>query len=271
MEKTGSPVVETLVEGADVSGEAGSGERVALFLEPKKLPLLRVTDERGVTHTRTVGLAGLLGVLDRSAVLAALKRAALRETFTPELPGGAMFAGAVETPEWTEYVATGWLPPRTQPFVWQGRSYAVRTPVIAWRASWRGDEGGASGRLSDLRVAVASPEVGAATADTPLYRWPFANVYASDSFARACWYTMGQVELAFKDVVRLGVEGFLSVKDNGDLFGIGESQNSPYSDYAEFLGACQENGGVKAEWLIPHGMPHGMTLGEFHVTGGKEG
>lgn len=241
--------------------EAQTVERIVLTLEPARLPKVEVTDEKGVKRYKTVGLADLLGMLDESAVLEALKREAVRTTSTPELPEGTMFTGAIETPQRTDYVATGWLPPRNQPFVWQGRSYLIRMPLLVWSARWRESER----VLEDLRVAVAAPGVEEAKADTRLYRWPFANVYAGEPYAKVCWYTMDEVELDFRDIVRLGVEGFLSVKDNGDLFGVGNSQNSPHRDYAEFLEAV-EAGGLPEEWLIPHQAHDGrhVDVEKFH-------
>lgn len=237
----------------------GSGERIALFLEPAKLPRLEITDHQGVTRYRTVGLADLVTILDRSAILEALKQEAIRTALTPELPPGTLFAGVVEAPSYREIIVTGALPPREQPFVWQDRSYLIRMPVLAWRAVWREDDR----RLSSLRLAVAAPGVETADADTPLYRWPFANVYTGNHYSEVCWYTMRQVRMDLKDVVSLGVHGFLSVEDNGDLFGRGESQNSAHKEYADFLEAV-ETEGLKDEWLIPHQ----MTLREFHEKGG---
>lgn len=260
--------VETLIEG-DVEGNgsvAGAsqrlepGERIALYLEPAKLPRLEVTDGGGVTRFRTVGLAELLTLLDKSAVLDALEQEAIRTTLTPELPERTLFAGVIETPQHPygvarDIIATGWLPPRQQPFVLDGRSYIIDLPVLVWRAVWREAER----RLASLRLAVASPGAGVANAGTELYRWPFANVYFGNGFSEACWYTMRQIEMDFKDIVSRGVHGFLSVTDNGDLFGRGQSQNSPHADYAEFLAAA-ESGGLRRDWLIPHL----MTVQQFH-------
>lgn len=235
-----------------------TGERIALFLEPARLPRLEITDAHGVTRYRTVGLADLVTILDTSAILEALKQEAIRTALTPELPPSTLFAGVVEAPTYREIIVTGALTPREQPFVWRDRSYLIRMPVLAWRAVWREDDR----RLSSLRLAIAAPGVESASADTPLYRWPFANVYTGHHYSEVCWYTMRQIRLDLKDVVRLGVHGFLSVEDNGDLFGRGESQNSAHKDYAAFLEAV-ETEGLQEEWLIPHQ----MTLREFHEKG----
>lgn len=247
-----------LREAEDKPGD--SGERIALFLEPAKLPRLEITDGHGVTRYRTVGLADLVTILDKSAILEALKQEAIRTALTPELPEGTMFAGVVDAPAYREMIVTGALAPREQPFVWQDRTYLIGLPALAWRAVWREEDR----RLSSLRLAIAAPGVESAGAATPLYRWPFANVYTGDPYSEVCWYTMRQIKMDLKDVVRLGVHGFLSVKDNGDLFGVGHSQNSAHKDYADFLEAVEAEG-LKKEWLIPHQ----ITLSEFHKEGGN--
>lgn len=251
----GEELEEWLGAGGGEEEASNATERIALYLEPARLPRLELTDGLGVKRYRTVGLAELLTLLDHSSVLEALEQAAIRTTTTPELPERTLFAGVIETPVSADAVATGWLPPRRQAFVWQDRTYLVDLPVLVWKARMDGDRR----RLRSLRVAVAGPGTERAEASTPLYRWPFANVYASRSYAEVCWYTMRDVELDLKDAVRLGVEGFLSVRDNGDLFGVGESQNSPHRDYAEFLEAVSRDG-LPRDWLIPHG----LTVKEFH-------
>lgn len=251
---------DKVAEDEDLNSAAASVERVVLSLEPARLPRLEITDEHDVTRYRTVGLADLLSVLDRSAVLESLKQEAIRTTRLPELPERTLLAGVVETPHSRHVHLCGWLPPREQAFVWQGDSYVVAIPALVWRAKYSEEER----RLDGLGLALTLPgeAVGVVGAETPVYRWPFANVYAYGSFAKVCWYTMRRIQMDAKDVVRLGVEGFLSVRDNGDLFGRGMSQNSPHQDYAEFLAAA-ESEGLKDEWLIPHQ----MTVEQFYEGG----
>ena len=250
--------LETVLEGADpASGPGDAPERIALYLEPGKLPALEITDSAGVKRYRTVGLADLLKMLDKSAVLEALKQEKIRRTDIPELPPRTVFAGKAEAPGWTVYRVAGWMPPREHVIVWQDRSYTVPLPALAYSADWSEHDRS----LARLYVAVAAPGVEEIHADTPLFRWPYANVYGH-THGSVCWYTMHEITLELRDVARLGVEGFLSVEDNGDLFGIGRSHNSEHTDYSEFLAAVERDG-LTEEWLIPHG----LTLAGWHAKG----
>lgn len=218
---------------------------------------MEITDGRGVTRHRTVGLADLLTMIDRSSVLESLKQEGVRRTQIPELPPRTLLAGKVEAPGWVVYRVAGWMPPREHVIVWKDRSYLVPLPALAYSADWHE----AHRSLNELHVAVAAPGVQEVSAATPLYRWPYANVYGH-THGRVCWYTMEEITLELRDVARLGVEGFLSVEDNGDLFGVGRSHNSEHREYDKFLEAVEKRG-LPEEWLIPHG----LTLEAWHAKG----
>ncbi|MCL6445134.1 MAG: prokaryotic E2 ligase family D protein, partial [Alicyclobacillus sp.] len=135
------------------------------------------------------------------------------------------------------------------PMVYQGVSYLVHIPTMVYRVRWNQQDR----RLISLYLAITTDT--AATEGSPLYRWPYSNVFAD---GRVCWTHNTVCEL--HEVVEKGVFGFLGTPNNRDLFGVGTSQNSPHRDYAAFLEAVQAQGEIPNKWMIPFG----RTVAEFH-------
>ncbi|WP_029422770.1 hypothetical protein [Alicyclobacillus macrosporangiidus] len=225
-----------------------AADALILKLEPDKLPELEIR-ANGVTHYKTVGWHQLLTLLDRSMVVEQLKVADLRVTKLPRLPDRTLMVDIAECSRWTDVILTGYVPATEYPMVYQGASYLVHIPTIVYRARWTLQ----AKRLIGLSIAVTTDSV--VTEISPLYRWPYSNVFDD---GRVCWTHDTVCEL--HEVVNRGVFGFISTPNNRDLFGVGTSQNSPYREYAAFLEAVQAHGGIPHEWLIPLG----RTVAEFH-------
>ncbi|WP_029423402.1 hypothetical protein [Alicyclobacillus macrosporangiidus] len=225
-----------------------AADALILKLEPDKLPQLEIR-ANGVTHYKTVGWHQLLTLLDRSMVVEQLKVADLRVTKLPRLPDRTLLIDIAECSAWTDVILTGYVPATEYPMVYQGVSYLVHIPTMVYRVRWNQQDK----RLIGLSIAVTTDTV--VTETSPLYRWPYSNVFAD---GRACWTHNTVCEL--HEVVEKGVFAFLGTPNNRDLFGVGTSQNSPYRDYAAFLEAVQAQGGIPQEWLIPLG----RTVTEFH-------
>lgn len=242
--------LKTEIEAAK-AGELGRS--VVLLLREDSLPLASITDERGVVRNKVVSPVDLLSMLDQSSVVEGLKQEATRVWSAPALPRNALLLDAVERPSGVTYFATGWIEAQSHTFVLDDRdgtsTHDLFLPHLVWRAVW--DE--AEARLRSLSLAVCSPELASEpTAETPLYRWPFSNVYGSFGGAAegVCWPTMRDMPIRLSEVPEKAVKGFISIPNNADLYGVGRSQNSPYAGYREFLRAIEEEG-LEHDYLIP--------------------
>ncbi|MDN5697941.1 MAG: hypothetical protein L0G70_08190 [Rubrobacter sp.] len=93
------------------------------------------------------------------------------------------------------------------------------------------------------------------TPDTPVYRYPFSNVYQSYQgvLEGVCWPTLGSVKTTLAGIPKKVVRTFLELPNNTDLYGRGFSHNGPQQEYAELLEYVEE-GGLPEEYLIPAGM-----------------
>ena len=217
-------------------------DQLTLILKANQLPKLEMI-ENGVKRYKTVSWLQLLETLDKSITVSAVKENK-RVTAIPALPPQTLFLKTVEYTDHTEYVVTGWVKSQTYPFYYQERGkeeglmFTVPLPSIIYKVVW------SQGKILKLSLAVTlENEV---EKKSKLYRWPFSNVY---DHAGVCWH--GRIECPeLSEVVEKGVFGFLQTPNNADLFGIGQSQNSSYSNYEEFLRVV-ETEGLKAEWLIP--------------------
>lgn len=198
-------------------------------------------------------------------MLEALEREAVRLVRTPELPPNVLLCSVLEYPTDRDIIVTGWQPPGTWPFVLETRTeaekktYVVKLPVLVWRCRWR--EG--TKRLHDLAVALAPVHIDQPNTGTPLYRYPFSNVYTHRGGA-VCWPTMKKHEMELYEVHRKGVAEFLGTPNNRDLYGISASQNSDHAAYEDFMQAIEDNGGIEQDWLIPQQIDVQM----FHDVGG---
>lgn len=210
----------------------------------------------GVEIPKTCSLIDLLGFLDDSCTLDALKLPPYRTSHAPPLPRRTLRLSTIDFPDDVHYVVTGWIPPARYPFVLRSDTstitHSVPLPVIVYRAHLvAGDR-----KLRSLALTLAPgfpvEAPAAQQLETPLYRYPFSNVYEEYGGVKeaACWPTIGDEELELSEVLEKGVHTFLSIPNNADLYGVGTTHNAPYRGYRELLDAV-DRGGLSPDWLIP--------------------
>lgn len=251
-----------------LAGEAGRS--VVLLLREDRLPLACVTDARSVVTKKVVSYVDLLATLDGSSVVDGLEREAARTTRLPPLPRNTMFVDLMEKPSGNALVLTGWIERREHLFVLESggetTTHEIALPRLVWRAVWHEGER----VLSSLSLALVSPDLGGGepTAQTPLYRWPFSNVYPSfgGALEGVCWPTMRQMRLEPSEIPEKAVLGFVGIPNNADLYGRGLSHNASHEGYREFLEAI-EGGGLEHDHLIPAG----LTVKDLHDQRRREG
>ena len=181
-------------------------------------------------------------------ILEQLKDEKKRVTSLPQLPERALFVGTEETPNNLYVTVTAWMPKMEHPFLYAEHAYMVPVPTISYRVKWHAQ----SKRVVAFQLAITTDEV--VTPDSPLYRWPWSNVYND---GKVCWTQSWKSEL--KDVERNGVYAFIGTPNNTDLWGLGRSHNGPKMSYAEFLAETEK--GINPDWLIPLN----KTVAEFHA------
>lgn len=91
--------------------------------------------------------------------------------------------------------------------------------------------------------------------DTPVYRYPFSNVYQSymGVLEGVCWPTLGSVKTTLAGIPKEVVRTFLEMPNNRDLYGRGFSHNGPQQEYTELLEYIEKHG-LPEEYLIPAAM-----------------
>ena len=247
-------------------------EAVTLTLTPAGVPTVKVSCG-GVEIPKTCSLLDLLGFLDESSVLEALKLPPYRTSVAPPLPPRALLLSTIDFPDDVHHVVTGWIPPARYPFVLRDNrgetsTHSIPMPVIVYRAHL----GAADAKLRSLSLTLAPdfPEdapVGKQL-KTTLYRYPFSNVYEKYGgvLEAACWPTIDTQETALAEIPEKGVLTFLSIPNNADLYGVGTTHNAPYRGYRELLGAV-EHRGLDPKWLIPAR----MDVGGLHNQKRKKG
>ena len=239
-----------------VGGHEEPVESATLTLTPTGVPTVKIT-RGGIEIPKTCSLLDLLGFLDESSVLEALKLPPYRTASAPPLPPRALLLSTVDFPEDVHHVVTGWMPPARYPFVLRDdrgniTTHSVPLPVIVYRAYL----GAKDRKLRSLALTLAPdfPEDGPTVQQlkTPLYRYPFSNVYEKYGgvMEAACWPTIDTQEMALSEVPEKGVHTFLSIPNNADLYGVGTTHNAPYRGYHQLLGAVEEKG-LEPGWLIP--------------------
>lgn len=226
---------------ADV--ESASVSRVDLRLEPKRLPVLTVTDGRGVVESKSVGLLELLRLLDHSTVWEAVRELRTRRVDIPPLPPNTILASARETPTEESFSVTAWLPPRRWALLYGDLAHVIGLPTICYRVDW------SEGAVRALYLALAPWSAPVPVYNTELYRWPFSNVFQN---GQACWHPNPRHECELRDAAS-AVAAFMAVENNLDLYRLGASQNSGHEKYEHFLAAAA-NEGLRSEWLIPLGL-----------------
>ncbi len=244
-----------IVEAAEDDAGGGEFEGVAMLIPSSGMPRVKVL-QGGVEIPKTCSLIELLRLLDRSTLLNALELPPYRTSDAPPLPPRTMLLSTIDFPDHVEHVLTGWMPPARYPFTLRDdnatTAHSVPLPPIVYRAHL----GAGDGRLKSLSLTLApelreedSPE---ARLRTPLYRYPFSNVYGewSGVLEAACWPTIGKQEMALAELPEKAVHAFLSIPNNADLYGAGTSHNAPHRDYRALVAAV-EAGGLNPDWLIP--------------------
>lgn len=246
-------------------------EAVTLTLTPAGVPNLKIR-RGGVEIPKTCSLIDLLGFLDESCTLEALKLPPYRTSNAPPLPPRTLRLSTIDFPDDVHYILTGWMPPARYPFVLRSdanlTTHSVPMPVIVYRAHLAaGDR-----KLLSLALTLApgfpvEAPVGRQL-ETPLYRYPFSNVYGEYNGVKeaACWPTIGNEELELSEVPTKGIHTFLSIPNNADLYGVGKSHNAPYRGYRELLEAVDRDG-LSPDWLIPAQ----MDVNKLHDQKRKKG
>ena len=259
-----------------VDNHVGEGEEpveeVTLTLTPAGVPTVKIK-RGGVEIPKTCSLVDLLGFLDESTVVEALKLPPYRTSDTPPLPPRALLLSTIDFPDDVHHVVTGWIPPALHPFVLRDNrgetsTHSVPMPVIVYRAHL----GAKDRKLRSLSLTLAPdfPEDGPVERrlQTTLYRYPFSNVYEKYGgvLEAACWPTIGNQEITLAEIPEKGVHTFLSIPNNADLYGVGTTHNAPYRGYRELLGAVERRG-LDSKWLIPAR----MDVGGLHNQKRKKG
>lgn len=234
--------------------------RILLSVSRGRLPRVQLFHENGEMETKVLSFVDLLAMLDGSTAISRLEKTEERTVELPPLPERTLLASLLERPARRAIVVTGWLPPAEHAFLLESRqgvgsaaarSYQVPLPHLVYRAVWEEKER----RLSSLSLALCSPELGSdPSTGTPLYRYPFSNVYGSFGgvMEGVCWMGLGSLPVEDpRQIPRRAVMGFLALPNNADLYGRGLSHNAPITGYAELLEACSK--GLEQEWLIPAG------------------
>jgi hypothetical protein len=267
------------VSSAGESPAHGTRPSVVWIMTQGELPRALVTDARGVVTPKVLDFVDLLTALDGSCTVKELEREPPeRRIPLPALPRGALFVDLVERNSGSSYAVTGAVPPATHPFVAQGgfgegeggltTTHDVPLPHVVYRAVWREPARvGEKGSLDDLCVALCSPDLeGPASADTQVFRWPYAHAYDASSdgpgayYGRVCW-GVGGVRCGFSEIPERAVGAFVSAPNDAGPGHAGQlSPYAPTTDLRGFLRACEDNGGLSHDWLEPFG----MTLEDFH-------
>ncbi len=242
-----------------VNNEPAEGEEavegVSLSLAPSGISTLKIR-RGGVETHKTCSLIEFLEFLDRSLVLNALALPPHRTGHVPPLPPRTLLVSTVDFPEDVHHLITGWMPPARYPFVLRDHGdltvHSVPLPALVYRAHL----GAKDHKLRSLSLTLAPgfPEDGPVERqlETPLYRYPFSNVYGEYGgvMEACCWPTIGADDVEPSEIPEKGVHAFLSIPNNAHLYGVGTSHNAPHADYRQLLEAVDQ-GGLKREWLIP--------------------
>ncbi len=241
---------------------------VVLAFGRDRLPRVLVADKDGVVHRRVISYVDLVATLDRSCVVAQLRQEPTRRLALPELPAGTVLADVFEKASGNSYLVTGTIPEGEHLFACeQGgetTTYMLRLPRICYRAFWHERRR----QITEFSLALCSPLLaGEPTADTPLYRWPWSNVYHDFGGVRegVCWYQKGSVDLALSEVPEKLVRAFVAIPNDADRYAGDLTHDAPYGSYKSFLEAIEEGGGVPHEWL----KPCDLTIRELHDQKGR--
>lgn len=244
-------------------------QSIVLLIRDDRLPMVSITDERGMVTNKVASLVDVLAALDNSTTISQLRQDEVRHTDLPALPANTLLASVAERPEGKSFTVTGYVEPETYVFLLEeggvSRTFDIPLPHLVYRAVF--DERRSA--LSALSLAVCSPrlahdgpERAAPGASTQIFRYPFSNVYHSFGGVSegVCWPGLRQLQMSIDEVPEQAVRRFLRSQNNGDMYGQGLSHNAPYSGYCEFLTAVEDKGGLQEDHLIPTG----ATVEDLH-------
>ena len=253
---------------AETARAGHAGEAVILVLRPDRLPRALVTGDDGVVRPRVISYVDLLATLDRSTTVDLLSQEPTRRLPLPPLPAGTVLVDALERPSGNGYVMTGTLGEGEHLFALtrggETTTFMLQLPRICYRVVWSER----TRTASEFSLALGSPLLtGEPTADTPLYRWPFSNVYGQFGgvLEGVCWYQRGQVKTDLACVPDRLVRAFVAIPNEADRYAGDLTHNAPVGSYESFLEAIKEGGGIAHEWL----KPCGLTIRDLHEQQGR--
>ncbi|MDN5697235.1 MAG: hypothetical protein L0G70_04575 [Rubrobacter sp.] len=256
-------------------------QSIVLLIRDDRLPMVRMTDERGVVTNKVASLVDVLGALDNSTTISQLRQDSTRNTDLPPLPQNTLLVSITERPEGRSFTVTGYVEPDAYVFLVEqsgtSRTFDIPLPHLVYRAVFEERRFALSAlslavcspRLAPDRSGQAAPENATNTAaackpdaSTQIFRYPFSNVYHSFGGISegVCWPGLRQLEMRLDEVPEQAVKRFLRSQNNSDMYGQGLSHNAPYSGYCEFLAAIEEKGGLEEDHLIPTG----ATVEDLH-------
>jgi hypothetical protein len=250
-------------------------QSAVLLLRDDRLPRALATDSKGVVHPRVISYVDLLATLENSVTITELRKEPERVLPLPPLPPGTLLVDLVERASSNLYVVTGLLPPDEHLFaVRQGgeaSTYLIPLPSVCYRVVWNE----ATRRASALSLALCpltkdvSGSGRAPDPDTPLFRWPFSNVYPTFGGIRegVCWYEYKSVELDVSETPEKLVRAFIAIENDADRYAGDLTHSAPYGGYRTFLEAIERGGGLDEEWL----KPCGLTIRELHDQHKRKG
>jgi hypothetical protein len=257
---------------AETARAGHAGEAVILVLRPDRLPRALVTGDDGVVRPRVISYVDLLATLDRSTTVDLLSQEPTRRLPLPPLPSGTVLVDALERPSGNAYVLTGTVSEGEHLFALtrdgETTTFMLSLPKICYRVVWSER----TRTASEFSLALCSPALTGEhradpTADTPLYRWPWSNVY--DIFGGVkegvCWYQKGQVVTDLATVPERLVRAFVAIPNEADRYAGDLTHNAPVGSYESFLEAIEEGGGIPHEWL----KPCDLTIRELHEQHGR--
>jgi hypothetical protein len=262
------PFADLAIEAEYEEALEGEGPpSVVLLVRPDRLPRAVVTDARGVAHHRVISPPDLLALLDRSATLDAIREGPETRTHRlPPLPAGTVLADVVEDGNLRSVVVTGVVPAGAHLFSLKSggerSTHLIPLPRLCYRTHY--DCATKTSRAFSL--AVLAPEAGPPEdpkADSPLFRYPFSNVYPTfnGTMEGVCWYARSNVVHELADAPAALVRTFLAIENDADRFNGDLTHNAPYGGYRTFLEALEERGEFPPEWLVPAR----LTVAELHA------
>ena len=264
--------VSSIKNGLKVEVEAartgGAGQATVLILRDDRLPRALVTGDDGVVRPRVISYVDLLATLDRSTTVDLLSQEPTRRLPLPPLPAGTVLVDALERPSGNRYVLTGTIPEAEHLFALtrdgETTTFMLQLPRICYRVVWSER----TRTASEFSLALCSPALtGEPTADTPLFRWPWSNVYDIFGGVRegVCWYQRSQVVTDLAAVPGRLVRAFVAIPNEADRYAGDLTHNAPVGSYESFLEAIEEGGGIEHEWL----RPCSLTIRDLHEQKGR--